>query len=106
MENWQAALAPQDVPEGTVQKIKLSDQPLIIVNSNGRFFALRNECPHLGCSMHRGELNGYYLTCPCHDWVFDIRSGEFTAAPEITIPVYPVKVEDEKIYVKLGGESE
>jgi 3-phenylpropionate/trans-cinnamate dioxygenase ferredoxin subunit len=105
MVNWVTVMSKDDLPEGTVHKAKVNNLPLIFVMVENTVFCLLNECPHLGCTMHRGELDGYLLKCPCHDWVFDIRSGEFTAAPEITIPVYPVKVENGEILVNLGGES-
>lgn len=105
MDNWVLAAVPAIPAEGTVQQVKAGGRSIIIVNVAGELFSLLNECPHLGCTMHRGRLDGYLLMCPCHDWVFDIRSGAFTAAPEITIPVYPVKLENGEIYVNLGGES-
>ena len=35
------------------------------------------------------RLEGYVLTCPCHDWSFDVRSGVFTLAGEIAVATYP-----------------
>jgi len=29
------------------------------------------------------------ITCPCHDWRFDVRTGEFLDAPEVRLAVYP-----------------
>ena len=102
MDHWiNTKLKEADLPEGTTAKAKVNERPVLLARVNEKIFALLNECPHLGCMMHRGALDGYLLTCPCHDWVFDIRSGEFTAAPEITIPVYPVKVEHGEILIKL-----
>ncbi|MEW6621863.1 MAG: Rieske 2Fe-2S domain-containing protein [Bacillota bacterium] len=62
---------------------------------------IHNQCPHLGCALHKGKMKGYYLECPCHDWLFDVRTGEFEAAPEITVPTYEVKIEEGKVYVKV-----
>ena len=41
--------------------------------------------------------------CPCHDWRFDVRSGEFLDAPELRIATFATKVEDGKVLVELKG---
>lgn len=104
MNHWVATnFHDKDLPEGSTVQAKVKERGIVLMRVEQKIFALLNECPHLGCKMHRGELNGFLLTCPCHDWIFDIRSGEFTTAPEIIIPVYPVKVENGEIFVKLEG---
>jgi phenylpropionate dioxygenase-like ring-hydroxylating dioxygenase large terminal subunit len=40
-----------------------------------------------------GTLEGHTLTCPCHDWRFDVRTGRFLEAPELGLAVYPTKSE-------------
>jgi len=47
-------------------------------------------------------LEGYILKCPCHDWRFDIRTGEFLAAPEIRLPTYPVREAAGKLFIVRG----
>ena len=42
-----------------------------------------------------------HAQCPCHDWKFDITTGEFVAAKEITVQTYLCKSQDGKIQVKL-----
>lgn len=104
MKNWIRALQTEAIPEGTVTKVKVNGRTLIFIKTAGSVYALLNECPHLGCAMHRGKLSGYLLTCPCHSWTFDIRSGEFTAAPEIKIPTFPIREEQGEILVDVGGD--
>lgn len=106
MSNWVVAADKDSVSEGNIVPVKAGGQPIVLVCVEGVVYALYNQCPHLGCAMHRGKLSGHYLICPCHDWVFDIRTGSFTAAPEIQIQRFPVKVEGAKILVNTGGSVE
>jgi 3-phenylpropionate/trans-cinnamate dioxygenase ferredoxin subunit len=96
---WVFAAGREELAESGRIWLKAGGQALFLLMAGGEVFALKNECPHLGCTMHRGKLDGYLLWCPCHDWVFDVRTGEFTVAPEIRIPVYPVKTEGDSIMV-------
>jgi len=105
MENWIPAMPEITLPEGAVRKSRLDGHPLLLAKSNGTVYAMLDQCPHLGCALHRGELAGFFLKCPCHDWLFDIRSGEFVTATEIKIPIYPVKVDNGTIFVNMGGEN-
>jgi len=105
MSEWTHALPAEKLPDGTTAAVKIGGQSILLARVDGHVYALRNECPHLGCLLHRGQLEGFLLKCPCHDWVFDLRSGEFTLAPEIKITLFPVKVERGEILLKTGGEK-
>ena len=80
--------------------------PVLLVRKSGNVYAVSNKCAHLGCTLSRGTLVGLTVKCPCHDWMFDLRTGEFISAGEIRIPAYRSKVEGNKILVNLGGKDE
>ena len=74
---------------------------VVLVKREGKLFAVRNRCYHMSCTMGGGKLDGYILQCPCHDWRYDIRTGEFLDAKELRIDTYETKVEGGKVYVRL-----
>jgi 3-phenylpropionate/trans-cinnamate dioxygenase ferredoxin subunit len=75
---------------------------VLLVRLADGLHAVRNRCAHMGCPLEGGLLDGPILTCPCHDWRFDVRDGQFQDAPELSIPVYETRVEDGKVLVNLG----
>ena len=94
------------VDEGTIQEdavnlVSPRGVSIIIIKKDGRLYALRNRCAHMACTLAGGRLDGHTLQCPCHEWKFDIATGEFLAAREITVPTYECKSEDGKIFVKM-----
>jgi 3-phenylpropionate/trans-cinnamate dioxygenase ferredoxin subunit len=103
MENWIAVIHESELAEGKPVKLNTGGKPIVLLRVEGEIYALLNQCPHLGCFMHKGKLSGHLLTCPCHDWVFDVRTGEFISAPEIKIPVFSTKVEKGQIFLNIGG---
>ncbi|MBT9172303.1 MAG: Naphthalene 1,2-dioxygenase/salicylate 5-hydroxylase systems, ferredoxin component [Syntrophomonadaceae bacterium] len=104
MVGWGYVLRSEQLTEGKAATVRINGQSIVLARVGGQIFALHNECPHLGCPLHRGRLDGFLLQCPCHDWQFDLRTGEFTIAPEIKIPVFPVREENGKILLRTGGE--
>ena len=75
---------------------------VVVARVDGEIRAVAGKCAHMACALFSGTLDGHTLTCPCHDWRFDITTGRFLDAPEIGIAVYPAKVEAGKVYVSVG----
>ena len=93
----EAALA-----EGAKAQVHPLGMNIIVARVGGSVFAVEGKCPHMACPLFSGALDGHILTCPCHDWQFDIRTGEFIDSPEVKLALYPVKSEDGKLFVSLG----
>ena len=75
--------------------------PVLLIKIGGEVFALENRCAHMGCPLALGGLAGYILTCPCHDWRFDIRDGKFLEAPELRLKSYRTRISGDKIFVEV-----
>ncbi|HXZ26257.1 MAG TPA: Rieske (2Fe-2S) protein [Nitrospiria bacterium] len=103
--SWIFVIEEQRVQDGTVTPVFPKGRQVLLIRQSGQLHALSGTCAHMGCSMAEGNLNGHTLRCPCHDWTYDIRTGEFKDAREIRIPIYPWRVEDGKIYINIdeGG---
>lgn len=46
---------------------------ILIVNKQGRFYALENRCPHADQMLDGGELEGDEIICPWHGTGFCIK---------------------------------
>ena len=60
-------------------------------------FATSNRCPHKGGPLSEGIVHGRQVTCPLHNWVWSLETGEAQGADQGQIDTYPVKVEDGRI---------
>ena len=45
-------------------------------------FALDDRCPHKGGPLSQGIVHGKHVTCPLHNWVIQLDSGE-AMAPDV-----------------------
>lgn len=98
---WVPALDESDLTEDTINMSFPKGVSIILIKKAGHIYALRNQCAHMSCTLSGGRLDGYTLQCPCHEWKFDITTGEFIDAREIKVQTYVCKSQDGKIHVKL-----
>ena len=98
---WVFAINDNELEENSMKLANAGETPVLLVKKQGKFYALNNKCAHMECPLSAGTLEGFVVKCPCHDWKFDIRAGEFIDAPEIKLPVYQVKVDKGKIFIKV-----
>jgi 3-phenylpropionate/trans-cinnamate dioxygenase ferredoxin component len=94
--------AVDEVPEGTMKLVVVdgTDQ-VLIVNSNGRFYAVQGICSHEYFELDKGFLTAGTLTCALHLSRFDLESGEPLDPPaELPLAVYPVVIEDGRVIIE------
>jgi nitrite reductase (NADH) small subunit len=102
MSEFVRAIAVADLPPGQAAEITVAGQAIALFNIDGTFHALANRCPHRGGPLGQGFVDGSQVSCPWHNWTFDVTTGENVAGPDLKVARYEVKVEDEHVCLKLG----
>jgi|WetSurMetagenome_2_1015567.scaffolds.fasta_scaffold00148_17 nitrite reductase/ring-hydroxylating ferredoxin subunit len=98
---WTFAMKLDQIRDNRVNRAYPKGIALILIRSAGKVHALSSNCPHMGCSLGGAILENGTVQCPCHDWKFDARTGRFTAAKEIGLASYPVKIENDSVMINL-----
>ncbi len=102
MEEYQWAAEVKGFAPGTMQMVRIGGNSVLLVNIEGTFYATSNFCTHAKCYLHNGKLRGKIVACPCHFAQFDVTTGAALTPPaKDPLPVYPVKVEGNDIYVQI-----
>ena len=65
--------------------------------SEDEVFATSDRCPHKDGPLSEGIVHGTSVTCPLHNWVFDLNSGEAQGADEGKIDTYAIRVENGRL---------
>ncbi len=99
---WIYVMEEAALLEGSMAPVYPLGVNVVIARVDGAVYAVSGKCAHMACSLFTGGLDGFTLTCRCHDWRYDIRTGRFIDAPELGLAVYPVKAEAGKLYVSLS----
>lgn len=77
-------------------------RPILVVYDRGRIFALDNRCPHMGFPLERGSVEDGILTCHWHHARFDLESGCTFDLWADDVPICPVEVHNDKVWVKAS----
>lgn len=103
--SWIFVLEENKLTEGGVNIVSAKGLSILLIKEDGEIYAVSNRCAHMGCALGGGSLKDRTIQCPCHDWRFDLRTGEFLNAREIKIPVYPWRIVEGKIFINIeeGG---
>ena len=101
MENFFPALEEKELKEGTMKLVSVEGTPILLIKQGGKIFAIDNRCPHQGCGFSGGTLDGKVIVCPCHEWRFNLETGEYEEEPAFKLTKYEWTIRDGKIWVKL-----
>ena len=72
---------------------------VLIHHADDSWVAMDGICTHMGCKV-RYEPDKDRVFCPCHDGVFDSRTGlVLSGPPEEPLPLYKVEVRGEDILI-------
>jgi nitrite reductase (NADH) small subunit len=59
----------------------------------GTILAVEDRCPHKGGPLSQGIVHGDMVTCPLHNWVISLKTGEAQGADVGCVRTIGVKVE-------------
>jgi 3-phenylpropionate/trans-cinnamate dioxygenase ferredoxin subunit len=80
--------------------IDLHGVAVAIANVDGAFYAIKDACPHGGCSLAEGILVGQVVTCSNDGSQFDLPSGHVLKGPAATrVRTYRVQVRGDDLII-------
>ena len=103
MSDFVPVIAVSDLPPGQAAEVTVGGEPLALFNVGGTFHALTSRCPHRGGPLGQGFVDGSEVSCPWHNWTFDVTTGENAASSDMRVPCHEVRVEDGQVLVRIGG---
>ena len=89
-----------DIPAQGARLVRTAQGCVAVFRTaDDRVFALEDRCPHKGGPLSEGIVHGTSVTCPLHNWVFDMNTGEAQGADQGIVRTYPVKVQGGRILI-------
>ena len=106
VNTWFKVGKVSDFPENSGACIKYKTKQIAVYNfvRKNKWYACQNLCPHkmemvLSLGMI-GDKDGIAkVACPMHKKNFSLEDGNQIGGDELKIATYPVKIEDENVYI-------
>lgn len=100
---WQALADEAAIQEEEALGVQIGSHDIAICRLDGQIYAIHNICTHQYARLSDGYIEDGCIECPLHQGRFEIKTGAACGAPVSgSLRVYPVKVEEGKVWVELG----
>jgi nitrite reductase (NADH) small subunit len=63
-------------------------------------FAVDDRCPHKGGPLSEGIVHGRQVTCPLHNWVFDMATGVAQGADKGRVATFAAMVSEGRVLLR------
>lgn len=102
-DTWvQATRIPDMQESGRCVYSDPDEGDILIVQSDGRYFAVSAWCTHVRAALHDANITGQEIECPLHGALFDLENGRALTPPAMkALKTYPVQVADDQIYIQI-----
>lgn len=94
-----------DLAAESVTRFDVQGQRIAIFNVNKIFHAIDNACPHRGGELAHGGRDGNIVSCPLHQWKFDITTGVCVSPNNGSkVRTYPLIIENDAVLLEFPAE--
>ena len=97
---WHELLPTDKIPDGKVTYAAADGRNLFHLPRRRRNARVRLRCPHQVTNIPHLALEGSRLTCPKHQWAFDIKTGKCVEKGNRPLKHFETKVENGKLYAR------
>ena len=92
-------LMAASVPPGESRRVMLGEQAIGLFHQASGFFAIADVCPHRGAPLHEGFVHDGVVTCPWHQWNFNLADGTCKNIPGAKVQSFPVEVREGAVWI-------
>ena len=112
VKTWFKVGVISDFPENSGACIKYKTKQIAVFNftRTGKWYASQNLCPHkmemvISLGMIGNKEDVPKVACPLHKKNFSLEDGSNLAGEDYKIAVYPVKIENENVYIGFNDQE-
>ncbi len=100
--SFQRVCSVAEVAPDSAISVEIGRTDVAIVNSNGRFYAIADECSHASIPLSEGDVGDGEIECYLHGSRFDLATGEPLGLPATEpVAVYPCEVSGDDVLVDV-----
>ena len=91
-----------ELDENAGKLVQAAGKDIALIRAGDSFFAIDNECSHVGGPLCEGTVSGDEVVCPWHAARFNLTTGKAMAGPaRNNLNCYPVRVQGNDVEVEV-----
>ncbi|GAB4474960.1 MAG: hypothetical protein OHK0044_19960 [Burkholderiaceae bacterium] len=90
---WHDVMGANELDVGATRRVDCDGRGLFVHRATDEYRVYDSRCPHQTTNIPHLALQGTRLTCPKHEWAFDITTGECVAKGSTPLKRWQSKVE-------------
>jgi len=95
---WHEVTPIDDFPDGDVRRIDCRPRTVFVYRHGEEFKVYDSHCPHQVTNIPHLALDGKELTCPKHQWKFDITTGKCIEKGKHPLKSFETRVEGGSLF--------
>jgi nitrite reductase (NADH) small subunit len=102
MTEWTEIGRLDDIPRRGARCIRTPAGPIAVFRTmEDQVFAIENRCAHKGGPLSEGIVHGASVTCPLHNWVYDLATGTTLGVDEGRVRTFPIDIIEGRVLIAL-----
>ncbi|GDY11940.1 hypothetical protein LBMAG53_08180 [Planctomycetota bacterium] len=94
--NWRPVGHERDWPADGGKVVQVGARRVGVYRHAGKWYALKDICPHAGVSLAKGPVRDGVVMCIGHGWTFSLASGDLVSGPAgFSVATYAVRQRDD-----------
>lgn len=81
-----------EVPDGEGMAFEVNERSIAVFKIDDQFYAIEDQCPHMGAALSTGFVENCEVACPWHAWRFDVRDGAWCDNRRVKIDAFETRV--------------
>jgi nitrite reductase/ring-hydroxylating ferredoxin subunit len=91
------------VQAGQLTAVTINGRKLLLTRYEDKVYAFSAQCPHAAADLSEGWLSRFKITCPDHEYCFDLRNGRILWPEDenYRLKLFETEVSSGKVKVRL-----
>ena len=103
LSRWIDVGALEDIPRRGARVVKTPAGCIAVFRTEtDEVYALDDRCPHKGGPLSQGIVHDRAVTCPLHNWVIDLATGQVRAPDEGRVATVPLRCEQGRLLLDVA----
>ena len=107
MTEWTDICALDAVPVRGARCLKTPHGKFALFRTiDDHVYVIEDQCPHKNGPLSQGIVHGAFVTCPLHNWVISLETGEAQGADEGRVRTLETRLTDGRVEVVLPAAAQ